>query len=85
MDGPACRILFWFGFVVVAFVAGAFSAAVAVDSERIAVAVVVIGVVAVVVVDKFSANAEVLPLHIVGAPGVQSCWWGGFALITPRR
>jgi len=50
------------------------SAAVAVDSEIIAVAEVVVGLVtvAVVVADRFSANAEVLPVHVVGAPGVET-------------
>jgi len=28
--------------------------------------------VAVVVADKLSADAEVLPLHVVGAPGVET-------------
>jgi len=58
------------------FVSVEFRAAVAVDSEVIAVAVVV--------ADKFSADAEVLPLHVVGAPGVETDG-GGFALLTPRR
>jgi len=58
----------------VVFVAVVFRAAVAVDSEIIVVAVVVVGIfaVAVVVADKFSADAEVLPLHVVGAPGVET-------------
>jgi len=58
----------------VVFVAVVF---IAVDSEIIHVAVVVVVflAVAVVVADKFSADAEVLPLHVVGAPGIE----------TPRR
>jgi len=32
--------------------------------------------VAVVVADKFSADAEVLPLHVVGAPGVETDFGG---------
>jgi len=49
-------------------------AAVAVDSKVISVAVVVVVffAVAVVVADKFSADAEVLPLYVVGAPGVET-------------
>jgi len=50
----------------VVLVAVVFRAAVPVDSEIIVVAVVVVGffVVAVVVADKFSADAEVLPWHL---------------------
>jgi len=51
-----------------------FSAAVAIDCERIAVDVVAVGFVtiAVDVADKFSANAEVLSLHVDGAPGIET-------------
>jgi len=70
----------------VVFVAVVFRAAVAVDSEIIAVDVVVVGffAVAVVVADKFSADVEVLPLHVVASPGVESDV-EGFAVLTPRR
>jgi len=56
------------------FDAAVFRAAVAIDSEIIAVAVVVVGffAVAVVVADIFNSDAEVLPLHVVGAPGVET-------------
>jgi len=58
----------------VVFVSVVFRAAVAVDSEIIVVAVVVVGffAAAVVVADKFSEDAEVLPLHVVGAPGLET-------------
>jgi len=36
--------------------------------------------VAVVVADKISADAEVLPLHVVGAPGVETDG-GGFSIV----
>jgi len=56
------------------FVSVEFRAAVAVYSEVVAVAVVVVVLfaVAVVVADKFSADAEVLPLHVVGAPRAET-------------
>jgi len=58
----------------VVLVAVVFRSAVPVDSEIIVVAVVVVGffVLAVVVAGKFSADAEVLPLHVVGAPGLET-------------
>jgi len=72
----------------VVFVAVVFRAAVAVDSEIIVVAVVVVGffAIAVVVADKFSADAEVLPLHVVGAPRVETDG-GGFCIVdsTPSE
>jgi len=56
------------------FVSVEFRAAVAVYSGVLAVAVVVVVLfaVAVVVADKFSADAEVLPLHVVGAPRAET-------------
>jgi len=58
----------------VVFVANEFTAAVAVDSEVIAVAVVVVVFIAVAVVlaDKFSVEGKIFPLQVVGAPGVET-------------
>jgi len=66
----------------VVFVAVVFSASVddiAVDFEITAEAVDVVGfvAVAVVVANTFSAIAELLPLHVVGALGVETNGGGG--------
>jgi len=49
------------------------------------VVVVVFFAVAVVVADKFCADAEVLPLLVVGAPGVETDGGGVLHFLTPRR